>query len=85
VLLGPFDPVLHGWPDRAWVVGEHGQGIVTSNGLFRAVALVGGRAAATWRLAGGVLTRDPLPGVRLRAADARALDADAARVVAYLG
>lgn len=84
VLLGPFDPVLHGWPDRGWVVGEHGTGIVTSNGLFRPVALVGGRAVATWRLAGGVLTREPLPGVRLRAADSRALDADAARVVAYL-
>jgi hypothetical protein len=40
---------------------------------------------ATWRLAGGVLTRDPLPGVRLAARDARALDAEADRVLGYLG
>ncbi len=84
-LLGAFDPVLHGWPDRRWVLGDLEPGVVTSNGIFRPVALVGGRAVATWGLAAGRLTRDPLPGVQIAASDARGLDADAERVVAYLG
>ena len=84
-LLGPFDPVLHGWPQRSWIVGENGAGIVTSNGLFRPIALVDGRAVATWRLAAGVLSRALLPGEVLTRDAAAALDADAARVLAYLG
>jgi hypothetical protein len=83
-LLGPFDPVLHGWPDRAWVLGDVEPGVVTSNGLFRPIALVRGRAVATWGLAGGRLTRAPLPGARIGARDEAALDADAAHVLAYL-
>jgi len=46
-LLGAFDPVLLGWADRAPILGKHQQ-VVTVNGLFRAFALVDGRAAATW-------------------------------------
>jgi Winged helix DNA-binding domain len=84
-LLGAFDPVLHGWPDRRWVLGDVEPGVVTNNGVFRPVALVGGRAVATWGLAAGRLTRDPLPGVRIAARDELALDVDADRVVAYLG
>jgi hypothetical protein len=84
-LLGPFDPVLHGWPDRGWVLGDVEPGVVTSNGLFRPIALVRGHAVATWGLAGGRLTRQPLPGARIGARDEAALDADAARVLAYLG
>src|SRR5262249_19992178 len=53
-LLGPFDPLLHGWASRQLVVGSH-QGVVTTNGLFRPIALVDGRAVATWGLADGVL------------------------------
>jgi hypothetical protein len=83
-LLGSFDPVLHGWPDRRWVLGDLEPGVVTSNGIFRPIALVGGRAVATWGLAAGRLTRDPLPGARIAARDEKALDADAARVIAYL-
>ena len=45
-LLGPFDPVLHGWPDRAWLTSHD---VVTVNGIFRACALVEGRIVATWR------------------------------------
>jgi hypothetical protein len=81
-LLGPFDPVLHGWPDRRWVLGDLEPGVVTNNGIFRPIALVGGRAVATWGLAGGRLTREPL--VPIAARDERALDADADRLVAYL-
>jgi hypothetical protein len=35
-LLGPFDPILHGWASRAPFVGEHA-GVVTAHGVFRAV------------------------------------------------
>ncbi len=80
-LLGPFDPVLHGWKSRDWVVGDHGA-VVTSNGVFRPIALVGGQAVATWGLAGGVVTVTPFARIARR--DAAALDADAEDVVRYL-
>jgi hypothetical protein len=50
-LMGPFDPVLLGWTSRADVVGEHGS-LVTDNGIFRAFAMVDGRAVGTWSYAG---------------------------------
>jgi hypothetical protein len=46
-LLGPFDPVLHGWVSREPFVGAH-RSVVTSNGVFRAACLVGGRVVGTW-------------------------------------
>ena len=73
-LLGPFDPLLHGWASRAFVVGRH-VGIVTSNGLFRPFALVEGRAVATWGLARGQVTIRPLE--RIDRAHLRALETDA--------
>ena len=51
-LLGAFDPLLLGWTSREDVVGPH-KLLVTNNGIFRPFALVGGRAVATWQLAGG--------------------------------
>jgi len=57
-LLGPFDPVLHGWASREFVVGPH-KGVVTTNGIFRASVLVDGRVVGLWSL-----TRD---GVEVRA------------------
>jgi Winged helix DNA-binding domain len=80
-LLGPYDPVLLGWTSREPIVGPH-EGIVTVNGLFRPFALVGGRAAATWRVAGGEVVLEPLARISRR--DARALDIDAADVVRFL-
>jgi hypothetical protein len=58
-LLGMFDPVLHGWADRVFVTAGH-CGVVTSNGLFRATALVNGRVAGTWRLSSGTVRLTPL-------------------------
>jgi hypothetical protein len=81
-LLGGFDPILHGWTDRSFVTGPH-RSIITTNGLFRPIALVEGRAAATWRLSGGRLTLDPLEPID--AGTRTALDADADAVLAYLG
>jgi hypothetical protein len=54
-LLGMFDPVLHGWADRSFVVGDY-PGAVTSNGMFRATVLVAGRVVGTWTIPSGVVT-----------------------------
>jgi hypothetical protein len=81
-LLGPFDPLLHGWRSRELVVGAH-RGVVTVNGIFRPVALVDGRVVATWRIPGGVVTLDLLEPVPARVVDA--LAADAEDVLRFLG
>ena len=81
-LLGPFDPLLHGWADRAPIVGEH-RGIVTSNGVFRPFALVEGCAAGTWGLPGGRVALTPF--APLDTAVQRALAAEAADVERFLG
>lgn len=81
-LLGPFDPVLLGWVSRDAIVGSH-RSIVTTNGLFRAFALVDGRAVATWSLAGGRIELEPFG--RLSKATRAALDAEADDVLRFLG
>jgi hypothetical protein len=81
-LLGPYDPLLHGWVSRAPILGPH-RGIVTVNGLFRPFALVDGRAVATWGLAGGTVTLDWLEDVPGPARAALAADeADVRRFLA---
>jgi Winged helix DNA-binding domain len=81
-LLGPFDPLLHGWVDREPILGPH-KHIVTVNGLFRSFALADGHAVATWTMPGGTVELapfDPLPE-----SVAAALRNDAADVVRFLG
>jgi hypothetical protein len=51
-LLGPFDPLLLGWCSRAPVLDGTPE-VVTVNGIIKAIALVGGRAAGTWAMPGG--------------------------------
>jgi hypothetical protein len=80
-LLGPFDPLLHGWASRTPFVGEY-RGIVTTNGVFRPIALVGAKAVATWALAAGVLTITRLEP--LSTATRRSLERDAADVLRFL-
>jgi hypothetical protein len=80
-LLGPFDPLLHGWASRAEIVGEHRR-IVTTNGVFRPIALVDGRAIATWSLAAEVLAITPLEP--LSAVTRGALERDATDVLRFL-
>jgi hypothetical protein len=81
-LLGPFDPLLHGWLSREPITGAHRE-IVTTNGLFRPFALVDGRAVATWGLNGSTLTVKPLEP--LKPAVVTALRTDAADVLRFLG
>jgi hypothetical protein len=81
-LLGPFDPVLHGWSDRAWVLGDRSN-VVTVNGIFRAIALVEGRAAATWTRPGGRVELAPFGPLGARTA--AALERDARDVERFLG
>jgi hypothetical protein len=80
-LLGPFDPSLLGWASREQIVGDH-RGIVTNNGLFRAFAMVRGRAVATWSLERGRVKLAPFAPITATAQ--RALDADAAEVRDFL-
>jgi hypothetical protein len=81
-LLGPFDPLLHGWVSRQLVMGRH-TGLVTTNGLFRPFALVDGKAVATWNLAGGRVTLHPLE--RIGPDDLDRLEEDAVEVLRYVG
>jgi hypothetical protein len=80
-LLGAFDPVLLGWCTRAPITGEH-DGAIISGGMFRPLALVGGRAVGRWRIDSGRVVLTPLTA--LRRDDQRALEADAEDVVRYL-
>ena len=81
-LLGAFDPLLLGWTSREEVVGPH-KLLVTNNGIFRPFALVEGRAVARWGLSGGKVTIEHLDEVKKK--DAAALEADAQRVLEFLG
>jgi len=81
-LLGSYDPVLLGWTSRESLLGRH-EGAVTVNGLFRPFALVRGRAAALWKLAGGAVSIEPF--LRLSREERAALEADADDVVRFLG
>jgi hypothetical protein len=80
-LLGAFDPLLLGWESREQVVGEH-KLLVTTNGIFRPFALVKGRAVSTWRFQKGKVEIEHLEDVTKTAA--KALEADASEVEAYL-
>jgi hypothetical protein len=81
-LLGPFDPVLHGWKSRGFILGCH-TSLITNNGIFHAFALVGGRAVARWRFAGGRVGLEPLE--QIAPAELEALEADGMAVARYFG
>jgi hypothetical protein len=81
-LLGPYEPVLLGWRSREPLLGPHESEVVVE-GLFRAFALVRGRAVTTWSLADRRVELRPF--AKLSAADAAALEADAADVLRFLG
>jgi len=74
-LLGSFEPILHGWRDRSWVLGDR-TGVVTTNGVFRPIALVDGRAVATWTLPDGVVHVQPFAPIDDKARSALTIDAN---------
>lgn len=82
LLLGSFDPLLHGWVSREPVLGPH-TGIVTVNGIFRPFALVDGRAVATWTIRNGRVVLEPFRPLGVQ--DRSALTADAEDVLRFLG
>jgi hypothetical protein len=81
-LLGPFDPLLLGWVSREPVLGDRAD-VVTPNGIFRAIALVRGRAAGTWTMPAGRVALAPF--APLGDAERAALEADATDVERFLG
>jgi hypothetical protein len=81
-LLDQWDPVLVGWASRAPLL-EHYPRRASPEAHFRPFAWVGGGAVATWSARGGAIELEPF--VRLRRADAKALEADAADVARFLG
>lgn len=81
-LLGMFDELLMGWASREPVLGERSD-VVTSNGMFRAVMLVAGRAAGTWTRTGGRVRLSPF--TPLADETLGALTREAADVERFLG
>jgi hypothetical protein len=81
-LLGPFEPLLLGWVSREPVLGSNAS-VVTVNGIFRSIALVAGRAVATWTMPRGEVELEPFG--RIAAKDRAALEVDAADVLRFLG
>jgi hypothetical protein len=81
VLLGPFEELLMGWQSRDLVLGTN-EGVVTKNGIFHPIALVRGKAVATWSMARDALTLKPFGA--LPAGAERALERDAADVRRFL-
>jgi hypothetical protein len=80
-LLGAFDPLLMGWTSRIPITGRHDSRIV-SGGVFRPIALISGRAAATWKLQARRV--ELMPFGRIKADDAAALEIESEDVVRYL-
>ncbi len=81
-LLGPFDPVLHGWRDREPIVGEYLPRII-NGGLFRPSMLVEGRVAGTWTIERGAVRLAPFE--ELAPEVMAALEADGREVERFLG
>jgi hypothetical protein len=80
-LLGTFEPLLMGWVSREPILGEHRK-LVTVNGIFRPLVLVGGHTVGTWRWRNGAATIAFFD--RVTARDAQRLDTDAADVARFL-
>jgi len=83
-LLGAFDPILHGWESREWLIpDEDGRKVVTTNGIFRPTILAGGRIVGTWTMPGGKVELAPFD--RLDRSLEETLNEEASRVCDYLG
>jgi hypothetical protein len=81
-LLGQFDPLLHGYVDRAFVLDGH-PGVVIQGGMFRPFAMVDGRAVGTWLLEGRTIRLSPFEAIGDETA--RMLEAEGEAVRRFLG
>jgi hypothetical protein len=79
LLLGPWDELLLGWESRDDVL-QGNTSVVTLNGIFKPIALVRGRAVATWTVSTGALE----PFAPLSTAVTKALEKDYADVQHFL-
>jgi hypothetical protein len=62
-LLGPFDPFLLGWRDRAHVVDDaYVRRVHPGGGMIRAVATIDGRAVGTWTQGPAGVEIEPFEG-----------------------
>lgn len=83
-LLGAFDPVLHGWATREFLIpSEQQRAVVTTNGIFRPTILVKGQVDGIWRRPGGKVEMEPF--VKPPAPVRKELEADAVRVSRFFG
>ncbi len=85
LLLGAFDPLLHGWVSRTPILGgpDHpAASVVTSNGLFRPFILVGGRAVGVWSMPDRRVQLSPFEP--LEASVTKALASESSSVERYL-
>ena len=81
-LLGPFDPVLHGWTSRDFLIpSERDRAVVTVNGIFRPTILVDGQVVGIWRRPGGVVETEPFH--ELPAAVGKKVELESRRVAEY--
>lgn len=82
-LLGAFDPVLHGWASREFLIpAADDRAVVTTNGIYRPSILVEGQIEGVW-----TLTRDQLelaPFGRLGEPVRAKLERDGDAIVRYL-
>ena len=83
-LLGPFDPALHGWTEREFVLPEGVErSVVTINGIFKPTILVDGQVAGIWTRPGGEVTSAPFRD--LTSAEQKLVEKETAAVKRYLG
>ena len=76
-LLPAFDPYLLGWRDRGFAVdAAHARDVHPGGGIIRAVALVNGRAAGTWKRGRGGIEVAPFAPLPARVAAALAREAE---------
>ncbi len=70
-LLPAFDEYLLGWRDRGFAVdAEHARAVHPGGGIIRAVALVNGRVAGTWKRGRGGIELEPFAPLPPRVAAA---------------
>jgi hypothetical protein len=81
LLLGAFEPLLLGWNGREEIVGENWPQLARG-GMISPLALVGGRAAGSWRTRGRTIEITPF--APFDAEVQKRLLADAEAIVRYL-